>query len=59
LNAFTAFLLSVVQNFAVNTEFTISCGVEFGLIRVLLVQVLAIVEVGPVALASRSIAPVC
>jgi hypothetical protein len=47
LNAFAAFFLSVVQYFAINTEFTISGGIGFWLIGIL-----GIVETGPVALSS-------
>ncbi len=50
-----AFFLSMVHHFAMNTVFTVSGEVVFGLIVVLAV-VLAVVAVAPVVLSARTIA---
>jgi len=47
INLLAAFLLGVIHNFAVDTEFTISCSICPGL-----VVVLAVVVVAPVVLST-------
>ena len=49
IDSFAAFFLSMIHHFAVNTVFTVSGEVVFGLAGVL-VEVLAIVAVAPVVL---------
>jgi hypothetical protein len=53
IDSFAAFFLSMIHHFAVNTVFTVSGEVVFGLAGVL-VEVLAI-AVAPVVLSARSV----
>jgi hypothetical protein len=54
IDSFAAFFLSMIHHFAVNTVFTVSGEVVFGLAGVL-AEVLAIVAVAPVVLSARSV----
>jgi hypothetical protein len=50
INSLTAFFLGVIHNFAVDTEFTISGSVGFGLVGLVVVLPVAVVVVGPLVL---------
>jgi hypothetical protein len=55
IDLLTAFLFGVVHYFAVDTKFTNSGSIGFGLVRLVVVLPVAVVVVGPVVLTSRVI----
>ncbi len=50
INLLMAFFLGVIHNFAVDTEFTVSGSIGFGLVGLVVALPVAIVEIGPVVL---------
>jgi len=59
INSFTAFFLSVIHYFAMDTEFTISGSIGFGLIGLVVVLPVVAVVIGPVVLTpGKIVAPV-
>jgi hypothetical protein len=55
IDSLTAFLLGVIHDFAVDTKFTISGSVGFGLVGLVVVLPVAVVVGGPVVLTPRAI----
>jgi hypothetical protein len=50
IDSFTAFLLGVIHDFAINTEFTVSGSIGFGLVGLVVVLPVVAVVVGFVVL---------